>query len=199
MILYRCYLTVKIAFNPETYKKRNGTVMSTENAILIAAVLATLGWLYTGRRARNLARKQHSMNLLLQASFNNDMRNALHELSPHLRACKIPNVESEQDENILKKLRFLLNHYEFVAAGIRNGDLDEELIRDSERGTILTLFECSKDYIESLRNTRRRRAIYEHLEWLHKRWETHPPNPVVRFAERCRGRPFKGRVERVID
>ena len=106
-------------------------------------------------------------------------------------------TSDDEHEEVLAALRMWLNHYEFIAAGIRNGDLDETLIRDSERGTILTIYECAVDYIDSLRNTRRRRAIYEHLEWLHRRWESHPPGIMRRLAEYCRGRPFKGRRERV--
>jgi hypothetical protein len=41
-------------------------------AVLIGAALATVGWLYTARRSRVLARKQHTINILLQASFNKE-------------------------------------------------------------------------------------------------------------------------------
>jgi hypothetical protein len=117
-------------------------------------------------------------------------------VAPHMRQKNLPYL-NDDDGPLRDSLRMVLNHYEFISAGIRNGDLDETLIRDSERGTILNLFEGSRGYIDGLRTTRRRRATFEHLEWLHKRWETNPPGFFKRCFERARGRPLKGRTERV--
>ena len=75
--------------------------------------------------------------------------------------------------------------------------MDERIVRDSERGKILTLYETSTAHIESLRNSRRRMSIYEHLEWLHGRWEKSPPGRLQRTCERVRGKPFEGKRERV--
>lgn len=174
--------------------------MTLETGILAGAVLlATIGWLYTARRARTLARKQHTFDALLNASFDRDFRNALELLMPYLRANKLPNINIDEENGLWQPLRMVLNHYEFIAASIRNGDIDEVMVRDSKRGTIITLFECSKNYIDSLRRGRRRRAIYEHLEWLHKRWEKAPPNRGQRCLEFILGHPLKGQVERVRD
>ena len=172
-------------------------VISTQAAILVAALFATMGWLYAARRARTLAKKQHTFNLLIRSNFDQTLRDALSALSPHLRARLLPDVTSEDRSELRDALRLVLNHYEFVASGIRNGDLDEALVRHSERGTILTLIECSSDYIHAMRNTRRRRSIYEHLEWIHDRWERCPPGRTKRSLEMVLGRPFKGRFAEV--
>lgn len=166
--------------------------MQTQTAILIGAAAATIGWLYTARRGRILARKQFTINILLNSSFNKDLRDAFKLLSPSIRARQPIAVSANDDSNIRDALRLVLNHYEFIGAGIRNGDVDERLILDSERGTVLTIFECSETHIESLRNTRRRRAIHEHLEWLYRRWEKKPPGKFCWCAEKIWGRPFPG-------
>jgi hypothetical protein len=147
-----------------------------------------------------LARKQHSLNVMLTASFNKEFRDAYKTIAPFIRANNLPDIQTDDNGNndLREALRLVLNHYEFVAAGIRNGDMDETLIRDSERGTILTIFEAVQKYIESLRTTRRRRSINEHLEWLHRRWEINPPGRVRRFVENIRGKPFSGQRERVL-
>lgn len=147
-----------------------------------------------------LARKQHSLNVMLTASFNKEFRDAYKIIAPFIRANNLPTIGADDNGNndLREALRLVLNHYEFVAAGIRNGDMDEVLIRDSERGTILTIFESLRKYIESLRNTRRRRSINEHLEWLHRRWETSPPGRIQRLIEAVRGKPFSGQRERVL-
>jgi len=168
--------------------------MESATAILIGAGLATLGWVYTARRSRNLARKQHTVNVMLQASFNSDFRNSLKVLAPYLKtgAPKPPDFSDEINPEFGAAFRQVANHYEFIAAGLRNGDFDERLVKDSLRGTILTLFEICHDSIWKLRDSRRRQSIYEHLEWLYKRWEKTPPGKCQVFIEWCRGRPFCG-------
>jgi len=167
--------------------------MTTDTAVLMAAGLATLGWLYTGRRARTLSRKQHTINILTQASFNKDWRDAMERISPILKDKKLPDLAAEPNGANAGAIRMVLNHYEFIAAGLRNGDFDESLVRDSQRGTILTLVEVCGPHIYNLRNSRQRQSVYEHIEWLSSRWTTNKPGWVRRCAEWCRGRPFSGR------
>ncbi len=75
------------------------------------------------------------------------------------------------DPELVDAVRRVLNHYEFIAAGLRNGDFDEPLVKDTERSTIVNLYSGSKKYIWTLRNDRNRMSLYEHLEWLHARWD----------------------------
>jgi hypothetical protein len=166
--------------------------MDAANAILIGAVCATAGWVYTSRRARTLARKQHTVNIMLQASLNKEFRSARDDVAPHVRAKQVPDLNLQENKDLRISLRMILNHYEFMAAGVRNGDFDEVLLRDSERGTIMSLFEGCHDYIWGLRNNRSRLTIYEHLEWLHGRWETKRPR-WQRACEFCIGRPLPGK------
>lgn len=148
--------------------------MSPAIAILIAASLATLGWLYTARRARNLARKQHTINVIFQANLNEHLRGALHDVMTMVREGPCPDLFAEGNVERRKSFQAIANHFEFIAAGIRNGDFDEKLVIDSQRGTMLTFFEWAHDFIWRLRDTRRRATTYEHLEWLHGRWEKRP-------------------------
>ena len=173
-------------------------MIDTPTAVIIGAVLATVGWLYIARRHRTLARKQNSLNTLLTASLDKEIRENLKILSPYLLKKEELILNNDTDKNLRYSLQILLNHYEFVAVGIRNGDLDEVLIRDSEHGTILCLFACSTKYIDTLRNTRPRRSIYENLEWLCKRWGQKPPGLWQRAFECIRGRPIKGSLEKVL-
>lgn len=170
--------------------------MPPEIAILIGAASATAGWLYTARRSRNLAKKQHTINVMLQANFNRDFLAARANIAPYLKSGSCPEeILNGEDEELCKNFRDILNHYEFVCAGLRNGDFDEKLIKDSERGTYLALYSCCQKYIWQLRDGRHRMTIYEHLEWVHNRWKVKPPNKFIRFIEFIRGKPFYGRME----
>jgi hypothetical protein len=156
-------------------------MIEPETAVLIGASLATAGWLYTARRARMLSRKQHTVNIMLQASLNKDFRITRHMIGPHLRNKNLPsNLEEDEHKELQESVRMVANHYEFMAAGVRNGDFDERLLKDSERGTIVALFEGIEGYVWQMRTDRSRMAIYEHLEWLHGRWtQKRPPRTCL--------------------
>lgn len=171
--------------------------MATETAILIGAVFATLGWLYTSRRARTLAKKQHTINVILQANFSKEFLDVRSEVTPHILKGECPKeVITGENEELRAHFRNILNHYEFVSAGLRNGDFDEKLIKDSEKNTYLSLYKCCDQYIWDLRNSRDRMAIYEHLEWVYLRWEINKPNKFISFLEWVRGKPIYGKIDR---
>ena len=39
-------------------------------------------------------------------------------------------------------------------------------------------------------------SIYEHLEWVHNRWEIKQPNNFVKFIEWIRAKPLYGKLDR---
>jgi Domain of unknown function (DUF4760) len=163
--------------------------MDSSVAILVAAGFATAGWLYTARRARSLSRKHHTINVLLTANLNEEFQKCRALVGTNLRAGEIKTPLNDQALSVA--VRRLLNHYEFVAACIRNGDFDERLVKDTEKSAILALYVGCKDYIWSLRNDRHRMSLYEHLEWLHVRWSDPRRRQIKRFCERVMQRPFR--------
>ena len=168
-------------------------ILQPADAILVAAVFATSGWVYTARKSRTLARKQHTINILLNSSMSAMKISAQDTLRKYLdETHDFPQKDSDDYNSIIPDLRFLLNHYEFIAAGIRRGDIDEFLVLDTERRSILTAYEKTKHYIFALRNDRRSQSIYEHLEWLHARWESKPPGKIKCCCEWIKGSPIHG-------
>ncbi len=171
--------------------------MQTTTAILVGAFAATIGWLYTARRARMLSRKQHTITVILNSSSNERFISQRDKIAPHLKNGQCPTLWlNNNNAHLRDALREVLNQYEFVAAGLRNGDFDEKLLKDSQRATFVRLFERCAKYIWRLRDDRSRMTIYEHLEWLHQRWEKAPPGRVQSLVEFLRGRPFYGGLDR---
>lgn len=163
----------------------------TPVATMFGIMFATVGWLYGARRNRNLSRKQHTFNALLQASFNDRYHKELGVMRPHFRKGVLPDIKKRDEEDTLRdSLVFILNHYEFLAAGIRNGDISEKLLRDSERGTVIKIFEVSHKYIATVREERNRATHFEHLEWLFVRWKEKPPSLLQCVVERVLARPL---------
>lgn len=162
-----------------------------QHAVLIGAALATAGWLYTGRRQRTVARKQHTLNVILQATYNANHCEAMNAVRPSMSSGKCPDITgAEAGER--EHYRTVLNYFELLAAGIRNGDFDERMVRDTHRGSMICMYEACEDQIFKMRDARRRRTIYEHFEWLYKRWEKKRPGKIQQAAEWIRGAPFAG-------
>jgi hypothetical protein len=145
-----------------------------------------------------LARKQHTINVILQTIINDHLRDSMDDVMKMIRQGPCPKTfgDTEPEQKNRQSFQLIANLFEFVAAGIRNGDFDERLVSDSQRGAILTFYEWAHDFIWNLRTTRRRVTAYEHLQWLHARWETKPPGHAQRFIEWIRGYPFYGRRAR---
>ena len=168
------------------------TQVGSSTVLFIGVVFATVGWLYTARRQRTVMRKQHTFNAIMEATFNEKYQKALDDCRPHIREGKFPNLDDDENAQLRHSIRFLMNHYEFLAAGIRNGDIHENLLKDSERGTVTKLFETSDDsgFVVSVRDQRKRRSIFEHMEWLYERWEEKPVPWWQKAFEMLIGRPL---------
>lgn len=156
----------------------------------ISICFATLGWIWAAKRARALSRKQHTFNALLQASFNQQYQMAHVAVRPYVRGKKKLDWDLPRNRQLKDQFTFLLNHYEFLAAGVRNGDISESLLKDSQRGVIISLYAYCEPYIESLRSDRHKQALFEHLEWLYMRWHEAPPKFIQRTCEILISRPI---------
>lgn len=69
--------------------------------------------------------------------------------------------------------------------------MSEQLLKDNERGTIIGLVEASDAFIQKVRDTRNRQAIFEHIEWVYGRWKEHPPIWWQRAIEVIIDRPLR--------
>jgi hypothetical protein len=164
--------------------------MDSATAVLIGSALATTGWVYTSRRACMLSRKQHTINVLLQAGgFNKEFNVFAGRLASNVREKRGLTFEENADQ---VAFRTVANYYEFIA-GIRGGEFDENLIRDCLRAPIVQLFTYSSDFIWKLRDNRSRQTIYEHFEWLYLRWEKNPPPLRQKILEYVLNRPLPSR------
>jgi len=66
--------------------------MQPTTAILVGAFAATIGWLYTARRARMLSRKQHTITVILNTSSNVRFISQRNMIAPHLRNGQCPTL-----------------------------------------------------------------------------------------------------------
>lgn len=161
---------------------------------VIGISLATLGWIATVIVSQRLSRKQHTVNLLVSHNFSNDYRELTSTFlskypdkifvskndAQELINCtsRLLTAEEEQEKktlnaihDVFKSLRSLLNYYEFIATGLKYGDLDKRLIHDYFCSTLCLLCEKSREYILARRIKNKDPTLYENLVDLYRAWK----------------------------
>lgn len=158
----------------------------------IGVCAAVCGWIVSSMVTIRNSIKQHTINTLLQtrlsATYMEEARNLNRRFFTHVggkpvaqKFVAFQDPEGEDQQGVaddIKTLSYLLNYYEFVAVGIRHGDLDERVLRGTLRGIALNLRTISEDYVATLRGgnslndpNATSKAVMEHFLWLTQRWK----------------------------
>jgi len=149
---------------------------------IIAIILATIGWFVTVTSARRLSRRQHTISVLREQSFNVAAQTFLLKFTS-----RFPKgvIISESDAKTLVAasrnkdhswydtyiaLLYLLNHFEFIAVGIKHNDFDVAVLRDYYRSAVCAICIKTQEYIYCLQRSSKRLDIYENLIDLYKTW-----------------------------
>ncbi len=106
--------------------------------VIFAATLATLGWAYTAVGQSKAAKKQRTADLMLNVVTNSELMEARRQVSNHKGDALPKNGEAvtEAHLKIQKALVIVLNYYELIAMGVRNGLFDEKSVRAVERQSL---------------------------------------------------------------
>lgn len=138
--------------------------------LVIAAAIAVISIV----NSRHIARKKQSIDMLMDMRCDKLMNDALatisklHNNDEGLRKFAQPsNRASEEAEH----LRLALNHFEYIAVGIRSGIYDEILVKDGIYTTIVDTFFKTEPYIKAVRQVTNRETIYQDFECLARRWD----------------------------
>lgn len=181
-----------------------GDAAPTAATITLAATVATIGWVVQYFHSRDLHRKQHTMNVLLQfrtgTEFNRNEHNILSrfpsgqfvtgddvkKLIKEVRdSSKYEIKNGQRIMPVLHSIHNVLNFYENIAFSIRKGDMDKMTIRETLRSIINAMYRKSKAVIryyvtdEKIGN----RQAYEHLRWLVHNWEDEDRGTIVTPTE----------------
>lgn len=139
----------------------------------ITITLATLGWLFSNYISSRNSIRQHTVTILTQLRMSTEFMKNANALQPYLEGQQIIDLKFynslESDKKIEKDaIRYILNYLEFVSAGIRYGDLDENLVKAAQRGMFIGAFEMCKPYITEL--NLKNKSTFEHLIAVAERW-----------------------------
>jgi hypothetical protein len=159
---------------------------------------ATIGWLVQRQVSEDLSRKQHTLNILLQLRSNEMFaRHRINlfqvypnrEVIPESDIVKIYDDGEKKDSYklepdgkqkfpLVESIRYIANYYEFLAAAVRHGDIDERLLRTSLEGIIKAAhkkFEAFFSHLLKRKNVDHPERYYENFKWLvEERWKEAP-------------------------
>lgn len=153
--------------------------------VAFAAITAMSGWIVASVITVRNTVKQHTISTLLQSRLSATYMTYADKVSGHYiaydlerKAC--PSLAKAPTDGIDEAaLRYILNYFEFIAIGIRKGDLDEAMMKDSLRSILMKNVAMSRQWIDDCRSKSPR--LYRHLAWLHSRWL--PEEPQLQYFE----------------
>ena len=145
-----------------------------------AAAFALTGWVVQSWISIRNSRKQHTINVLFNTRLSPEyIQNTenIRAYFPEESEIKLKDLKEMPDRTVMESVRFLLNYYEFVAVGIRHGDLDIRLIRDCLCSQLCIFVDRCEDVIRNVRNENQfwepapgKTRLLRNLVWLRVKW-----------------------------
>lgn len=131
------------------FKTRQFNLEKGQWIVLLGVAAAMCGWLISSMVAIRNSIRQHTVTILLQSRLSQtyvDRASRVYERYFHpygMRYLTEEEVRSNAPEAELVALRYVLSYLEFIAIGIRYGDLDEKLMRRTLRDLVCSLYEAA--------------------------------------------------------
>lgn len=139
--------------------------------VTIGIFTAIIGWMVSAWVTLRNSIKQHTFNFWLQTRCSAKYMEHAEKLNKWYIELNEDQRQqsSNMPEDFMASVFYILNHAEFIAVGIRMGDLDEFILKQATRSMTINLYETQKDLIT--RYQKNNPKIYEHLTALYHRWK----------------------------
>lgn len=147
---------------------------------VIMATTATAAFLAIWRN-QVIARRRATIDLVIAQRSDETLQTSkrklaeLHDDQQDCLAKYAANEHREGEES--KAILAVLNHYEFVATGIKEGAFDERVYKKMLHGVLVRDYDALKGFIQELRRTRSHKTLFQEYEWLGKKWKAKPLKP----------------------
>lgn len=145
--------------------------------ISVGAITAMLGWTTTSYVTIKNSVKQHTINTLLQSRLSATYMGYADDVNLHFQTfCNAHGRDPSgwKGEDPVKgikipSLRYVMNYFEFIAIGIRHGDLQEGMLRSSLGSILKNTVVFASSYITE--SQKGQPLAFCNLIWLNKRWQ----------------------------
>lgn len=124
------------------------------------------------------AKKKQTADLLFgcrldeQLLLGNARVVAMHDANGSIK--NLLDATSPEDIKSLELVKYVLNHWERVAVGIVQGIYHEEMLRQSNRSNVVSLYKKAKPFIEAVRFKAGSDTFYRHFEKMAISWDERP-------------------------
>lgn len=198
-------------------------IFTTVLGVVFGIAVTIMAVVLTVRSTQAENRKQSTIKIILESrvseTFKNDLA-TIHTHFPDGRKASITKFKRYSKSNKLDEKKVanaliqMLNYYEFIAIGIRKGDIDGKMMKETIRGPLCRLIFEKRDIIRYYRVDMGQKKTFENivaLYWLWvdegQKWEYDnawaggvqclgpPPPPSVRFLSNCRSTMQRWRGE----
>lgn len=161
-------------------------------AVLLSAVIGAAVALHSIKHQREIARKRATLDLISQREWEPEaikIRDEFVKIRDTAGGLQPWAEKPFRDTPQLATIVAVLNEYELIAVGIREGILDEELYNRWYKSSYLSHWESLRGFIHRIRETEERYKLFIEFENLAYHWGGTPIDP-----EQLRQRPETLRV-----
>ncbi|TCM62298.1 uncharacterized protein DUF4760 [Acinetobacter calcoaceticus] len=144
---------------------------------LLGTLAVVLGWLFNSRAQDLTSKRSHSIQTLMSSRLSEAYANhSNYAMDVYVRLKKKNGedyIVTPQDIEECTQLErnaifYQLNYFEFISVGVRYGDLDENLIKNTLKSIMRTNYTFFEEVIKDKQS--KNPTLYEHLTALNSRW-----------------------------
>lgn len=146
----------------------------------VAAVVAAIAAVCLIRHNGSLARQSALINLITAQKTDFklvDASNIVYRLSksnPGSLGSYVTDTEDEEKRKIRQAILLVLNNQEFIAVGIRLKAFDENVYKQLQYSSVISLWKATSSFIYAAREINSKPTIFQDFENLARRWEENP-------------------------
>lgn len=156
----------------------NGTLPNIYVAIIgIAVTVVTI--VETARTSRRNQRKKDTINILFESRLTPYHQSLQQKMQVHFPLGetvslddfkKLGKSKKPDEKEAADAVVQALNYHEYIAAGIRKGNLDEEMLRETVRGVVCRQVFERRNVIRYYRVEKDNEKTFEHLVAIYWQW-----------------------------
>ena len=128
--------------------------------------------------ARTIARRKQTADLMFGTRADDNLSKG-YKCLQRLHTAPDSNMRSfasdeKSNSDDANSIRYVLNHWERVFVGVRQGIYDEKMLREANYNTVIRVWAQAKPYIEAVREAEQKPTYYQCLESAARRWKKNP-------------------------
>jgi hypothetical protein len=138
-----------------------------------ALFLSAIGALWIIVSRERSERRRATIDLVIHQKTDPNLQEAKrHILALHdSHAQNLSRYLENRDSPDCKNILLLLNNYEFIAAGIRESALDEEIYKRVQYSVLVKDWDALSGFVMEFRRTEGRPTLFQEFEYIAKRWK----------------------------